>query len=107
MIRVTIERVTYKQLPPPGQQVYAGEWTNYEPDYKHNQQIQVVLKQELDEGEPRQEMIRQIVRLVNELKDRPVQPPLEVVSPPKLARELIDMLKSEGLILDLAPPKEG
>lgn len=105
MIRVTIERVTYKQEPPPGPQAaYASEWTNYEPDYPHHQQVQVLLKQELDEGEPRLKMIRAIVRLVNEID--PTPPPPEVVSPIRIGHELVKLLKAEGLILDLAPPKE-
>lgn len=103
MIRVTIERVSYRYA----EEFASSPWVDYMPDGEHTFQTQTLLMQELAVGVPVPdvELVQAIAMLLNGIRVPPDKPPLEVVSPPKFARELVNMLKAEGLILDLAPPK--
>lgn len=104
MIRVTIERVSYMMT---AEEWTSTPWVDYKPEGEHRTQTQTLLLQELATGVPVQEMelVRGIAILLNGIPVPLEHAPLEVVSPAKFARELVNMLKAEGLILDLAPPK--
>lgn len=105
MIRVTVERVSYMMT---GEQWTSTPWVDYKPEGEHRTQTQTMLLQELAAGLPipETELVQGIAMFLNGIPAPTKEPSLEVVSPPKFARELVNMLKREGLILDLAPPKE-